>query len=103
VLWSGGSRRPVSDGAGPGYRAPRTVARALEALDLSHLRRRGMLGCPTGSASARILPVRLPGSTLSLLDEPTAHLDLRHQIQTLEILKGAAREQRKGFCWCCTT
>jgi iron complex transport system ATP-binding protein len=69
------------------------VARAwLERLDLA-----GRAGQPYVTLSGgerqrvRIAQLLVQDAALLLLDEPLSHLDLRHQVQVMEILAGCAR------------
>jgi len=69
----------------------------LRLLDLETLQRRSLLALSGGerqrAAAARAF---LQSSAYLLLDEPTAHLDLRHQALLLEAVRRAARSEGRG-------
>ncbi len=73
------------------------VHRAMEFAGIAHLATR-RVGALSGGERQRIHLARALAQQASylLLDEPTAHLDLRHQVQILHALRQYALEQRKG-------
>ena len=73
------------------------VMQALRTLDLEPLAGRSLLTLSGGERQRAAIARALAQSTpYLLLDEPTAHLDLRHQIQLLHLLRRAAREQGRA-------
>ena len=46
------------------------------------------------NGSGQCLPAHWPDPEILLLDEPTSHLDLKHQIQFYDILENLNRDQR---------
>jgi iron complex transport system ATP-binding protein len=83
----------------------RIALEALATVDAAALAARDVTTLSGGErqrvAVAALLAQQVP---LLLLDEPTAHLDLKHQIALLAHLAelGAARRARRA-CWPCTT
>ncbi len=77
--------------------AQERVAGALAALDLTHLAARSLLNLSGGeqqrAAIARAIAQNTP---YLLLDEPTAHLDLRHQSAVLGLLRRLAHDEKCG-------
>lgn len=73
------------------------VARALDVLDLAPLAERSLLALSGGeqqrAAIARALAQDTP---YLLLDEPTAHLDLRYQSALLDLMRRFARERGRA-------
>jgi iron complex transport system ATP-binding protein len=71
------------------------AVRALEDADAAHLRDRD-LSQLSGGERQRVLLARAlcQGGDVLLCDEPTAHLDLRHQAQTFGLLRRLARDGR---------
>lgn len=72
----------------------RVVEEALERLGLTDLRHR-TLDTLSGGERRRALIARalVQEAEVLLLDEPTAHLDLRHQVEMLELLVELAHRQ----------
>ena len=69
------------------------VERALTAFDLTVLAAQAYVTLSGGERQrARLAQLWAQGPRLMLLDEPLQHLDLRHQLQTLELLRKATRE-----------
>jgi iron complex transport system ATP-binding protein len=72
----------------------RIARESLEAVDASHLADRPITALSGGERQramiARALAQRTP---ILLLDEPTAHLDLRHQIEIYEMLRRMNHEE----------
>lgn len=61
---------------------------ALGAVDLSHLRRRNIHSLSSGERQRVFLAQALAQEPkIFLLDEPTVHLDVQHQLQTFRILR----------------
>jgi iron complex transport system ATP-binding protein len=73
------------------------VSRVLDRLGLAPLAHRP-LGTLSGGERRRALLARalVQEADVLLLDEPTAHLDLRHQVDLLELLGELARRQGLG-------
>ncbi len=70
---------------------------ALEAVDLAGLAQRDVLTLSGGERQrVALAAVLAQDAPLLLLDEPVAHLDLRHQVQVLTHLGKLARERGKG-------
>jgi iron complex transport system ATP-binding protein len=75
---------------GDGDRQP--VARALSVLELEHLAGAKLAQLSGGEQQrARIAQVMAQSPAVYLLDEPLAHLDLRHQVGLLNLLRDLAR------------
>ena len=69
------------------------VTRALAAFDLTALANRTFCTLSGGERQrARLAQLWTQGPPVMLLDEPLQHLDLRHQLQTLQLLREAARD-----------
>jgi iron complex transport system ATP-binding protein len=72
-------------GMRPGDRA--AVAAAIERVGLGHLMGRDARELSLGERQLVLLALAVAQSApLMLLDEPTVHLDLRHQVETMELL-----------------
>lgn len=78
------------------------VARAMEWTGVTHLKKRAVTELSTGEFQ-RVLIARAlaQDSPLLLLDEPTAHLDLAHQIGVFELLGRLVREEQKTIICAC--
>jgi len=89
-------RHPHLSGWGWGRRDDDSVVRELmTALDLDALRGRDVLTLSGGERQRVSLAAALAQQApLLMLDEPVAHLDLRHQIQVLELLQRLTRAGR---------
>jgi iron complex transport system ATP-binding protein len=73
----------------------RRVADALERLELSAHRDRPISGLSGGERQRVLLARALAQDTpILLLDEPTAHMDVQHQVQTVRLLQELAQEGR---------
>jgi iron complex transport system ATP-binding protein len=74
---------------GTGTADARAIADAVAAADVEHLLDRGVQGL-SGGELARVAFARLLAQTtpVMMLDEPTAALDLRHQVGLLSALRG---------------
>jgi iron complex transport system ATP-binding protein len=67
------------------------VARAMARVGLAGFSGRDVRGLSLGERQLVLLATALAQeSPLLLLDEPTVHLDLRHQVATMELLRGLA-------------
>ena len=71
------------------------VTRALAAFDLTAFATRAYGTLSGGERQrARLAQLWTQGPPVMLLDEPLQHLDLRHQLQTLQLLREATRDAR---------
>jgi iron complex transport system ATP-binding protein len=88
-------RFPYGDLWGSLHRDDHTaVAAALETTDTAHLADRVYNELSGGERQRVLIALAVAqGSPLLLLDEPTAHLDIKHQVETLELLRRLNREQ----------
>ncbi len=70
------------------------IEHAIERVGIGHLRGRDVRELSLGERQLVVLAMTIAqGARLLLLDEPTVHLDLRHQIGVMELLRDlAARE-----------
>jgi iron complex transport system ATP-binding protein len=89
-------RHPHLSGWGWGQRDDdRIVDDVIDALDLEPLRGRDVLTLSGGERQRVSLAAALAQQApLLLLDEPVAHLDLRHQIMVLDLLQRLTRSGR---------
>ncbi len=66
----------------------RIVTEALKTVELYHLRNKGINEVSGGEAQRAYIARALAQKTeVILLDEPTAHLDLKHQVAVIKLLK----------------
>jgi len=71
----------------------RIVREALAAVDLADFEQRDIQTLSSGERQRLAIAILLAQAPrLFLLDEPIAHLDLKHQIAMLELFAGAARD-----------
>jgi iron complex transport system ATP-binding protein len=67
------------------------VERAIERVGISHLRGRDVRELSLGERQLVVLAMTVAqGARLLLLDEPTVHLDLGHQVAVMELLRDLA-------------
>jgi iron complex transport system ATP-binding protein len=72
------------------------IAGIIEAIGIGHLRERCFSTLSGGERQKVVLAMALAQETeLLLLDEPTAHLDISHQVEMLELL--ADMNAKKGL------
>ncbi len=80
---------PPISGLRPSDRA--AVAAAIERVGVGHLRRRDARELSMGERQLVFIAVAVAqAASILVLDEPTVHLDLRHQVATMELLRALA-------------
>jgi iron complex transport system ATP-binding protein len=68
------------------------IDHAIERVDIAHLRGRDVRELSLGERQLVVLAMTVAqGAQLLLLDEPTVHLDLRHQVEVMQLLADLAR------------
>jgi iron complex transport system ATP-binding protein len=76
---------------GPRASDKAAVENAIERVGIGHLRGRDVRELSLGERQLVVLAMTVAqGARLLLLDEPTVHLDLRHQVQIMELLRDIA-------------
>ncbi len=69
------------------------IDHAIERVGIGHLRGRDVRQLSLGERQLVVLAMTIAqGAQLLLLDEPTVHLDLRHQIEVMELLRDLAQK-----------
>lgn len=82
---------PFGDDAG----GEEAVARALAAFDLQSCAQQSFATLSGGERQrARLAQLWAQDARVLLLDEPLQHLDLRHQLQTMQLIRAATRAGR---------
>jgi len=77
---------PPISGLRPSDRA--AVAAAIERVGVGHLRRRDARELSMGERQLVFIAVAVAqAASILVLDEPTAHLDIRHQVEVMELLR----------------
>lgn len=72
----------------------KAIAGTIEAVGIGHLRERSFTALSGGERQKVVLAMALAQEAeLLLLDEPTAHLDISHQVEMLELLGGMNAER----------
>jgi iron complex transport system ATP-binding protein len=67
------------------------IDRAIERVGIAELRHRDVRELSLGERQLAVLAMAVAqGPRLLLLDEPTVHLDLRHQVAVMELLRDLA-------------
>lgn len=80
---------------GPGRAERDTALQALEQVDLAAAAGRRLNTLSGGERQrARLAMLLVQSPQIFFLDEPLRHLDLRHQLETLELLRGLASQGR---------
>ena len=80
--------------SGEGERDRSIARRAMELTGIEQFSKRTFNELSGGERQKSILAMALAQEPkLILLDEPTAHLDINHQVEILELVKGLNREQ----------
>lgn len=68
------------------------IDQAIQRVDIEHLRDRDVRELSLGERQLAVLAMTIAqGARLLLLDEPTVHLDLRHQVGVMELLRDLAK------------
>jgi iron complex transport system ATP-binding protein len=69
------------------------TAQAIERVGIAHLLGRDVREISLGERQLAVLAMTIAqGARLLLLDEPTVHLDLRHQVEVMELLRDLAHK-----------
>jgi iron complex transport system ATP-binding protein len=69
------------------------IDHAIERVGIGHLRGRDVRELSLGERQLAVLAMTIAqGARLLLLDEPTVHLDLRHQVEVMQLLADLARD-----------
>ena len=82
----------ASAASAPARPTARRVEHAIERVGIAHLRGRDVRELSLGERQLAVLAMAVAqDARLLLLDEPTVHLDLRHQVAIMELLRDLAR------------